>query len=379
MGYNEIILVINTASIIILIVMAAILLTATKFRGENGYAAAIIVLPNVPVYIYNMSRMLGWHEISLFFFPISYSVNTMLMPLLWLFAKRNFDSNFRFKKVYWLHFLPAAVSAIIAISLPSLRRMESIIYETTGDDTWVGDFNATIIIFQVLIYFALIFFYIDKKKRYIKENSSDAEYLQKEWILTLMILFAALFVIVLVCYVLWPRTDAWLIQILNVIAMSYLVYSSIAHPTLSNTETILAKEDSSKDEVSLNIVTVCSEEDETQMKDICERVKKYLIDSGAYLKCDLSLAMLSKETGISQKLLSRAINGYLKCNFFELINEMRVNEVKRRLLLPESSDYTIDSIYEECGFRSRSTFFLAFKKVEGKSPAQWLGMMKKET
>ena len=49
MGYNEIILVVNTASIIILFIMAVILLMATKFRGENGYAAAIIVLPNVPV------------------------------------------------------------------------------------------------------------------------------------------------------------------------------------------------------------------------------------------------------------------------------------------------------------------------------------------
>ena len=112
------------------------------------------------------------------------------------------------------------------------------------------------------------------------------------------------------------------------------------------------------------------------MKDICEQVKAYLINSNAYLRCDLSLAILSKETGISQKLLSRAINGYLNRNFFELINEMRVKEVKRRLLLPENSDYTIDSIYEECGFRSRSTFFLAFKKIEGKSPAQWLNTMK---
>ena len=96
MSYHEFILVVNFSSIIILVLLAMLLLIATRFRGESGYAAAIIVLPNIPVYIYNMSRMLGWHDITLFFFPISYSVNTLLMPLLWLFTRRNFDLDPRF-------------------------------------------------------------------------------------------------------------------------------------------------------------------------------------------------------------------------------------------------------------------------------------------
>ena len=57
MGYDDFILTVNSSSIIILLGMAAVLLAATRFRGESGYAAAIIVLPNVPVYIYNMSRI----------------------------------------------------------------------------------------------------------------------------------------------------------------------------------------------------------------------------------------------------------------------------------------------------------------------------------
>lgn len=106
MGYDDFILTVNSSSFIILLGMAAVLLAATRFRGESGYAAAIIVLPNVPVYIYNMSRMLGWHNLTLFMFPICYSVNTLLMPLLWLFAKKNFDLNFRLKPIHLLHLLP---------------------------------------------------------------------------------------------------------------------------------------------------------------------------------------------------------------------------------------------------------------------------------
>jgi len=225
----------------------------------------------------------------------------------------------------------------------------------------------------MFLYFAAIFRYLHKKRHYIKENWSDAEYLQKEWIPKLMYLFAALFVIVMTCYVIWPRTDAWLIQILNVIAMSYLTYNSIAHPAvLSTTEEVSATENNSENTPSPVL-------DEIQMQEICKRVTEYLETSQAFLRNDLSLAMLSKETGIPQKMLSRAVNSYMKCNFFELINAMRVEKARQLLLSPETSGYTIDSIYEECGFRSRSTFFLAFKKTEGKSPAQWLKSQKNET
>ena len=51
-----------------------------------------------------MSRMLGWHEFTVFMFPIGFSVNTMLMPLLWLFALKNFKVGFRFRYIQLLHF-----------------------------------------------------------------------------------------------------------------------------------------------------------------------------------------------------------------------------------------------------------------------------------
>ena len=373
MSYHEFILVVNFSSIIILVLLAMLLLIATRFRGESGYAAAIIVLPNIPVYIYNMSRMLGWHDITLFFFRISYSVNTLLMPLLWLFTRRNFDLDPRFKPVQLLHFLPAIVCVVIVLSIPMRKRMESILHEVTGDDTWIGDFNAAVITSQMIGYFVAIFIYLYRKKQYIKDNWSDAEYMQKEWIPKLMILFAALFVTVMTCYAIWPRTDAWLIQILNVMAMSFLVYNFIAHPTvpyIQGTSRMLVKDET---------VGFQSIPDEEQMRDICSQVKEYLETTNAFLRKDLSLSILSRETGIYQKLLSRSINEYLKQNFFELINEMRVGEAKRRLLLPENAGHTVDSLYEECGFRTRSTFFLSFKKVEGLSPAQWLNSVKKHT
>ena len=370
MGYDDFILTVNSSSIIILLGMAAVLLAATRFRGESGYAAAIIVLPNVPVYIYNMSRMLEWHNLTLFMFPISYSVNTLLMPLLWLFAKKNFDLNFRLKPIHLLHLLPGLLCLGLSLAIPTQERIASIQHEMTGDDTWIGDINTIIVFIQMVAYFTVIFRFLHKKKKAIRDTASDAEWVQKEWIPVFEYLFAALFVIVMVCYAIWPRTDAWLIQILNVIAMFYLVYNTIAHPVMPIVQVVEDEpETADTSEVETSAAPAM---DEQQMKEVCEKASQYMAESKAYLRPDISLALFAREINIPQRTLSRAINGSLGCNFFEFVNRMRIEEAKRLLRDLRTSDFNIDSIYSDCGFRSRSTFFMVFKKMTGMSPAAWL-------
>ena len=370
MGYENFILTVNSSSIIILMVMAAILLTATRFRGESGYAAAIIVVPNVPVYLYNMSRMLGWHDFSLFMFPISSSVNTLLMPLLWLFAKKNFEPSFKLKPIHLLHLLPGLICLALCLSLSPEQRLASIRHEMTGDDTWIGDINTIIVFIQMVAYFAVIFRFLHRKKKAIRDTVSDAEWVQKEWIPVFEYLFAALFVIVMVCYAIWPRTDAWLIQILNVVAMFYLVYNTIAHPVMPIVQVVEDEpETADTSEVETSAAPAM---DEQQMKEVCEKASQYMAESKAYLRPDISLALFAREINIPQRTLSRAINGSLGCNFFEFVNRMRIEEAKRLLRDLRTSDFNIDSIYSDCGFRSRSTFFMVFKKMTGMSPAAWL-------
>ena len=370
MGYDNFILTVNSSSIIILLVMAAILLTATRFRGANGYAAAIIVVPNVPVYLYNMSRMLEWHDMSLFMLPISNSVNTLLMPLLWLFAKKNFEPSFRLKPIHLLHLLPGLICLVLCLSMSPEERLASIRYEMTGDDSLLGDVNTCFIFVQMIGYFTVIFRFLYRKKKAIRETSSDAEWVQKEWISTFEYLFAALFVIVMVCYAIWPRTDAWLIQILNVVAMFYLVYNTIAHPVMPIKQVV--DEISEPSETNEAESSVISTIDEQQMKEVCDRASRYMAESKAYLRPDISLALFAKEVNIPQRTLSRAINGYLGYNFFEFVNRMRVEEAKHLLCGLKATDFNIDSIYTDCGFRSRSTFYMVFKKMTGMTPAAWL-------
>lgn len=362
MSYGEFVIIVNFAAIIVLLLLAVILLSATRFRSESGYVAAIIVFPTVPVYFYNMCRSLEWYETAVGAATLGLTVNTMLMPLLWLFTRRSFDPDFRMRLRSLLHFIPTVACMAPFMLLSPDGRLECVWQENSGH--WLTDLNYVIILVQMLAYFTVIFRYLRKTKRYILDHCSDAEYLRKAWIPRFMALFACMFPVVMVAYAISPETDAWLIQILNVIAMSCLVFYTIRQSQGLNT--VQAQESVQPPPVPAALP------DDTGLQACSEQIIAYLDASRAYCRQDLSLAMLARETGLPQKTLSRSINTCLKCNFFELINGMRVEEAKRRLLQLEVSGYTIDSIYSECGFRSRSTFFLAFRKATSLSPAQWL-------
>lgn len=97
------------------------------------------------------------------------------------------------------------------------------------------------------------------------------------------------------------------------------------------------------------------------------KLEKIMIGKAVYRNPDLKLGDLSKEIQISAHQLSQLLNDELGKNFTTYINEFRIEEACRML----SADYkfTLESIGYEVGFNSKSTFFAAFKKFKGVTPA----------
>ena len=97
------------------------------------------------------------------------------------------------------------------------------------------------------------------------------------------------------------------------------------------------------------------------------KLGKLMSEKKVYTNPDLKLSDLSKEIQISSHQLSQLLNDEVGKNFTTYINEFRIEEACRIL----SSDYlfTLESIGYEVGFNSKSTFFSAFKKFKGVTPA----------
>jgi len=104
---------------------------------------------------------------------------------------------------------------------------------------------------------------------------------------------------------------------------------------------------------------------------LTESLEKIMGSARPYLNEDLTLIQLAEHLPSSQKKLSVLLNTYLNTNFYDYINKYRVAAFK--ILLEDSNyrEYSTLGIANECGFKSKSSFYRAFKKETGLSPGEY--------
>lgn len=90
-----------------------------------------------------------------------------------------------------------------------------------------------------------------------------------------------------------------------------------------------------------------------------------------YLDPNLSLPKLAAEMGCTVNHLSQAINAGHGASFFNFINHFRVADARKLLAQKDCRFPGVLDVALTVGFNSTSTFYTAFKKATGKTPARY--------
>lgn len=90
-----------------------------------------------------------------------------------------------------------------------------------------------------------------------------------------------------------------------------------------------------------------------------------------YLEDDLTLPLLAERLGVAPQLLSQLLNQTLGTSFHDYIADHRVRDVMRCLHDRAFDQQTILQIATDAGFRSKSAFHDAFKRVTGTTPGRY--------
>ena len=118
---------------------------------------------------------------------------------------------------------------------------------------------------------------------------------------------------------------------------------------------------------------IISEIDLQRFNEIKEKIKEQEL----FTNPKLDLRGLSEALDLKEKELSRLINECGKVNFYQFINEYRIEKFKQLVKSSNAHHFTLLGLATEAGFSSKSTFYIAFKKLEGMTPKQYEKSIKK--
>ena len=102
---------------------------------------------------------------------------------------------------------------------------------------------------------------------------------------------------------------------------------------------------------------------------LIEQKLSMMIKKELFLNSNFTLEEAAKELKVSRHLLSQYVNETLGKSFSDLIKECRIEKAKE--LLKIERFHTIEGIGYDIGFNSKSSFFTAFKKITGLTPAEY--------
>lgn len=109
--------------------------------------------------------------------------------------------------------------------------------------------------------------------------------------------------------------------------------------------------------------------DNSKALNISSALKPFFEDDEIHRNPNLKLSEVAQNLNVTTHELSQYFNENLGMGFSNYVNSYRIASAKKML---ESNDLlTLEAIGNECGFRSNSTFYAAFKKINGVTPSQY--------
>ncbi len=107
----------------------------------------------------------------------------------------------------------------------------------------------------------------------------------------------------------------------------------------------------------------------SEAEQISAALESYFTSEHPHRNPSLKIGDVADALDIPVHLLSQFLNDNLNNSFTSYINQFRIKDATK--IIKENNLLTLEAIGQDCGFKSNSTFYAAFKKVHGVTPARF--------
>jgi len=267
-----------------------------------------------------------------------------------------------YNKVLLVHFIPTLAAYLYLITFYVRPADEKIyVYQNQG----VGyEIFLTILYYAYSIigvaYISWSLFLLRKHQKNIVKQFSNLEKVDLNWLRILILGMGVIWIVVI-----FIHNDVY--HFIAVVAFVFLVgffgIRQIAITPQLQTGPSNEKKKSKYEKSGLK---------EEKSEEYYEKLKKLVAEEKVYIQSELLINDLAAMLEIHPNHLSQIINEKEGKNFYEFINQYRIEEFKQLASSPKGKQYTILSLAFECGFNSKSSFNRYFKKSTGQTPSQYV-------
>lgn len=119
------------------------------------------------------------------------------------------------------------------------------------------------------------------------------------------------------------------------------------------------------------IPNVIPTENQIELQETFENIDTFLIQNKGYKNQELTISDVAKTIQVPAAKVSKAVNHVTDLNFKNYINKLRVQKTLQLFEDNAYRNHTIEALGIEAGFKSKSTFYRAFKKELKCSPMEY--------
>lgn len=319
------------------------------------------------------------HKIRLLFYVtyvFSDSIDVFIGPLLLVYvkgiigdAKNSFKDNI-------IHFVLPTLY-IMGISIPAVIAMVSDAYEMEYLEKLQPILLFTIVysyVYCIITYLKLMRF-----RKLVKFNYSNLENKDLNWV-SFMLLASIVVLTIDISTSIYESfvgdmgLDIGFITVIPIVFMVvYLGYYGIIQSKVLLPDFLIDTLDSKihleKENTEASVKKYSY--DPIEMKNLTIALNDLMASEKSFLDENLTLSTLTQLLNVPDKKLSTLLNQNMGVSFYDYVNNLRIEEVKRKMELPEANKYTLLAIAYDCGFKSKSSFNRVFKKTTQLSPSAY--------
>ena len=360
--------------------LIAFLISVRKKKSLSDYILIAWII-NFALHFFvpfGIERQLFFHE-SLWGFFMGISI-VAHGPFIFVYTSSLTSSDFKvsFKNFYHFGFiLVFAATFIPYLSLPQEVRIQLV--EQKSDLSFYMLFPMLSLLVIRIYFLVRTIIMLIKHQHNIRQVYSYEAKINLRWIKLIVYGF---FMVIAMSFVLYTFVSAQLLSVfwmdyililLNIVLFYYIAYSGYRQNVITRIVSILPISNNGQSGIfEINQKLNGNKRPKTLLNHpVIQKLNTLLEDEKLYLEPELHIEDVAIKLNIQTHQLSKLINHQLKKNFFEYINEYRVEEFKKMVADPKNKNISILGLAMDSGFNSKATFYRFFKRSTGITPSEF--------